>query len=127
LEPALFSRTWNPNPDIRVNKGLDLDKELLKVQDWPIWTGKQSTQIHTWKFDKTEMAIIEEGRMTILPTNGNTIEVESGDVVTFPQGSTCQAIITQKISKRYTEDPIEIANVQNAIAAKEQKSRKSLG
>lgn len=97
--------------DIQVIKGVSLD-----VKEWPIWKGEPST--NRWNFKETEVARIFQGHMTLISQTGVTTVAGPGDFVVFPKGISCKAIIHQEehLLKHYTEDPVEIAKLQNIIA-----------
>lgn len=74
--------------------------EVMGVDDWPIWTKEASR--FPWTYDQTEVCYILEGRVTVTPEGGEPVELESGDLVTFPQGLRCTWEIHEPVKKHYT-------------------------
>lgn len=75
-----------------------LDK--LGVYDWPVWQKEVSE--FDWFYADRETCYVLEGRVTVTPEGGNSIEIEEGDLVTFPKGMACVWKISRPIKKHYT-------------------------
>jgi uncharacterized cupin superfamily protein len=71
----------------------------LGVSDWPIWSADVSE--FPWSYDATETCYVLEGRVTVTPDGGEPVEIEAGDLVTFPKGMSCTWKITEGIRKHY--------------------------
>jgi len=71
----------------------------LDVRSWPIWS-KEASEF-PWEYDTAEVCYILEGRVVVTPDGGEPVEIEVGDLVTFPRGMTCTWNITQAIRKHY--------------------------
>jgi uncharacterized cupin superfamily protein len=71
----------------------------LGVGDWPIWTKEVSE--FPWSYDATEVCYVLEGRVVVTPDGGEPVEIQPGDLVTFPKGMSCTWKITAPIRKHY--------------------------
>ena len=72
----------------------------LDVFSWPIWEKEPST--FPWKYDSLEICYIIEGNARITPINGNPVDIQAGDLVTFPKDLECTWFISKHIKKHYT-------------------------
>ena len=85
---------------IRLIKNPDtLELKRLGVENWPIWEKEVST--FPWEYDADETCYILEGRVTITPEGGEPVEIEAGDLVTFPKGMRCTWTIHEPVRKHY--------------------------
>lgn len=73
--------------------------DVLYIEDWPLWNKEVSE--FDWHYDKTETCYIVEGKAIITPETGETITIESGDMVTFPKGLKCHWNIIEDLEKHY--------------------------
>lgn len=74
--------------------------EELKVFSWPIWEKEPSK--FDWVYDYgEEICYIIEGRVKVYYGDGKVIELEKGDLVTFPEGLQCTWEILEKVKKHY--------------------------
>jgi uncharacterized cupin superfamily protein len=71
----------------------------LGVRNWPIWSADVSE--FPWSYDATETCYVLEGRVTVTPDGGEPVEIEAGDLVTFPKGMSCTWKIIAGIRKHY--------------------------
>jgi uncharacterized cupin superfamily protein len=71
----------------------------LGVRSWPTWSAEVSE--FPWSYDATETCYVLEGRVTVTPDGCEPVEIEAGDLVTFPKGMSCTWKITQDIRKHY--------------------------
>lgn len=74
--------------------------ESYGCESWPIWE-KEVSQF-PWSYDAKEVCLILEGAVTVTPDGGEPVLIQAGDLVTFPQGMSCEWNITQPIRKHYT-------------------------
>ncbi len=74
----------------------------LGVDSWSAWECEPST--FPWQYGETETAYVHEGRVTVKAENGDTMEIEAGDLVTFPKGMKCTWTVHETIRKVYTFD-----------------------
>ena len=86
--------------DIRIEKKPDEGKlQEIGVKSWPIWEKEVSS--FPWTYDSSETCLILEGEVIVTPTNGEPVKIESGNLVTFPRGMSCQWDIKKRIKKHY--------------------------
>lgn len=71
----------------------------LGVRSWPTWTKEVSE--FPWSYDADEVCYILEGRVIVTPDGGEPVEIEKGDLVTFPKGLSCTWKVVQGIRKHY--------------------------
>jgi uncharacterized protein len=69
------------------------------VRTWPIWTKEIST--FPWHYDEAETCYLLEGRVTVTPDGGEPVEIEQGDLVTFPAGMSCRWDVKSPVRKHY--------------------------
>ncbi len=81
------------NPDTQ-------ELKRLGVENWPIWEKEVSS--FPWEYDANETCYILDGRVTVTPEGGEPVEIEAGDLVTFPKGMRCTWEIHEPIRKHYT-------------------------
>jgi uncharacterized cupin superfamily protein len=77
------------------------DKELATkgVLSWPIWEKEISR--FDWHYDSTEECFLLEGKVVVETEDGNQVEFEKGDFVTFPKGLSCVWDIKVPVRKHY--------------------------
>jgi uncharacterized cupin superfamily protein len=71
----------------------------LGVQDWPIWAKEPSE--FPGSYDATETCYVLEGRVVVTPDGGEPVEIQPGDLVTFPVGMSCTWKVVEPIRKHY--------------------------
>jgi uncharacterized protein len=71
----------------------------LGVFTWPVWEKEISE--FPWHYDTAEQCYLLEGHVVVTPEGGEPVEVQAGDLVTFPQGLSCTWRITQPVRKHY--------------------------
>ena len=69
------------------------------VSSWPIWTKEIST--FPWQYDEAETCYLLEGKVTVTPDGGEPVEIEEGDLVTFPAGMSCRWEVRSPVRKHY--------------------------
>lgn len=71
----------------------------LKVSVWPEW--EKGNSVMPWKYFEDETSYILEGRAIVTPEGGAPVEINKGNLVTFPSGMTCIWKIIEPVRKRY--------------------------
>lgn len=72
----------------------------LGALNWPIWT-KEASEF-PWSYDSRETCYFLEGDVVVTPDGGEPVEMEKGDLVTFPVGMSCKWNIRKDVKKHYT-------------------------
>lgn len=86
--------------DITINKTPSKEElNALNVFNWPIWE-KEASEF-PWYYDDKETCYIIEGQVIITPENGDPVEINEGNLVTFPRGMSCTWKITKDLRKHY--------------------------
>lgn len=85
---------------IKVERNLD-EKRLQNddIFNWPIWTKEISE--FPWTYSSDETCYFLEGDVVVTPDGGDPVEMQKGDLVTFPQGMSCTWKIRQNVKKHY--------------------------
>lgn len=73
--------------------------EVLGVYDWPIWEKEASS--FPWSYDSRETCYLLEGEVTVTPDGGEAVELQRGDLATFPAGLSCTWDIHSPVRKHY--------------------------
>lgn len=73
--------------------------DVIGVYDWPIWEKEIST--FPWKYDRQETCYLLEGDVIVTPDEGEPVQIQRGDLVTFPAGMTCTWEIREPVKKHY--------------------------
>ncbi len=73
--------------------------ESLKIENWSPWECDPS--IFDWEYDTQETAFVLEGKVIVKTPTGE-MEINKGDLVTFPKGLKCTWDVKKKIRKKYT-------------------------
>jgi uncharacterized protein len=85
---------------IKLDKNPSKDQlAKMGVFSWPIWEKEESE--FPYFYDSEETCLILEGRVTVTPDGGQSVEIGPGDLVVFPTGLSCTWKITKKIRKHY--------------------------
>jgi uncharacterized cupin superfamily protein len=69
------------------------------VRSWPIWS--KEIAVFPWHYDEPETCYLLEGRVIVTPNQGTPVEIEAGDLVTFPAGLSCQWEVRSPVRKHY--------------------------
>ena len=85
---------------ITVEKPSPEKLKSLGVESWSSWECEPST--FDWSYDTDETAYVLEGQVTVRCPDGEKVEIQAGDLVSFPQGLSCTWEVKQKIRKVYT-------------------------
>lgn len=74
----------------------------LGVFNWPVWTKEESD--FPWYYDEEETCYLLDGEVVITPDEGQPVEIQKGDLVTFPKGMSCRWNIRKGVRKHYRFD-----------------------
>ncbi len=86
--------------EITVDKNPDKKKlESMGIKKWSIW--EETVSEFPWYYQEAEKCYILEGKVIVTPDGGSPIEIEAGDLVTFPQGMSCNWKILKDVRKHY--------------------------
>ncbi|MBL7071805.1 MAG: cupin domain-containing protein [Candidatus Omnitrophica bacterium] len=86
---------------IKIEKPDQGKLDSLGVKSWNPWECGVST--FDWEYDSDEVCYILEGKVKV-KTQEEEVEINRGDLVTFPSGLKCTWNVLQKIRKVYTFD-----------------------
>lgn len=84
---------------VKIEKPNEETLKSLGVYNWPIWTKEISS--FPWHYDETETCYILEGHVIVELPDGEKIEINPGDLVTFPKGLSCKWDIKKPVRKHY--------------------------
>ncbi len=84
---------------IKVEKPDKGKLDSLGVNSWSSWECDVSS--FDWSYDTDEVCYILDGKVKI-KTPEEEVEINKGDLVTFPKGLKCTWNVLQKIRKVYT-------------------------
>ncbi len=85
---------------IKVERGPGEDRlKELGVPGWGIWTKEVSK--FPWYYDESETCYFLEGDVVVTPEGGEPVRVGKGDLVTFPEGMSCEWDIRQPVRKHF--------------------------
>ena len=84
---------------IKVEKLTDEQIEKRGIKSWPIWEKEVSR--FEWYYDNMEECLLLEGRVVVETADGDKVEFEKGDLVTFPKGLSCVWDIKEAVTKHY--------------------------
>lgn len=73
--------------------------KTLGVKSWPIWTKEVSE--FPWFYDEQEICYFLEGEVEVVPAEGEPVKIQTGDLVTFPQGLQCTWKVLKPVKKHY--------------------------
>ena len=83
---------------ITVKKPTQQELDALDIKSWSPWSCGVSK--FDWEYSDEEMCYIFEGQVTVT-TAIETVEINAGDLVTFPKGLKCSWDIKKAIRKVY--------------------------
>ena len=69
------------------------------IKNWPIWECEPSH--FPWNYNEKEICLIIEGEANIKTAAGESYFIQSGDLVEFPEGLSCEWQIIKSIKKHY--------------------------
>jgi len=73
--------------------------EQLGAKKWPIWEKEVSE--FPWHYDEQEICYLLGGDVIVTPENGKPVQITKGDLVTFPQGTSCTWKVLKPVRKHY--------------------------
>lgn len=86
-------------PDIKIEKPTQERLNALNIDSWSPWECEPST--FDWEYDTDETAYVLDGKVKVNTPSGE-VEINKGDLVTFPKGLKCTWNVIEKIRKVYT-------------------------
>ena len=69
------------------------------IKNWPIWEREPSN--FSWNYNEKEICLIIEGEANIKTDSGKIYFIQSGDLVEFPEGFSCEWQIIKSIKKHF--------------------------
>ena len=69
------------------------------IKNWPIWQCEPST--FRWNYNEKEICFIIEGEANIKTEEGESFFIQSGDLIEFPEGLSCEWQIIKSIKKHF--------------------------
>ena len=85
--------------EIKIEKPSQKKLEELGIQNWSPWECEPSQ--FDWEYSSNETAYLYEGKVKV-NTGSEEVEVNAGDLVTFPKGLKCSWHVIEKVRKVYT-------------------------
>ena len=85
--------------EIKIQKLDEAEIERRGIRSWPVWE-KEASEF-PWHYDQREQCLLLEGEVRVVPENGDAVEIEAGDFVTFPRGMSCTWTIRKAVRKHY--------------------------
>ncbi len=82
---------------ITVRKPTNNELKNLDINSWNPWSC--DIERFTWEYSTKETAYILEGRVIVETDDGTAVELEPGDLVTFPAGLKCTWDVQEPIRK----------------------------
>jgi len=79
-------------------KELKIPKAPKEVGQWSVWECEPST--FDWHYSQTEVAYVYQGKVKV-KTDSGEVEINKGDLVTFPKGLGCTWNVIETIRKVY--------------------------
>ncbi|NQU17713.1 MAG: DUF861 domain-containing protein [Candidatus Saganbacteria bacterium] len=74
----------------------------LDIGDWSPWSCEPKE--FEWEYPEEEKALIKKGKAIVTEESGQKVEINAGDLVTFPLGLKCHWRVLEKIEKVYHLD-----------------------
>jgi len=84
---------------IKIEKPDKQKLDSLGVKGWSPWGCDVS--VFDWEYDSDEVCYILEGKVKVKTSEGE-VEINKGDLVTFPKGLKCTWNVLNRIKKVYT-------------------------
>ena len=84
---------------IKIEKATDEKLKELNTDGWSGWECEPST--FDWEYSADETAHVLEGKVKV-KTPYEEVEINAGDIVTFPGGLKCTWTVIEAIKKVYT-------------------------
>lgn len=84
---------------VKVEKATKEKLDSLGIDKWSPWECEPST--FDWEYDEAETCYILEGKVKVKTESGEEVEINKGDLATFPKGLKCTWNVINKIRKVY--------------------------
>ncbi len=84
---------------VRIEKPAEKKLESLGVDKWSLWECEPS--VFDWEYDSEETCYLLEGKARV-KTPAGEVEINKGDLVTFPKGLKCTWQVLARIRKVFT-------------------------
>lgn len=84
---------------INVKKPTQDELNALGISSWSAWSCEPET--FDWEYSMQEIAYVQAGKVTVM-TDEQIVDIEAGDLVTFPKGLKCKWTVHETIKKVYT-------------------------
>jgi len=84
---------------ITVQKMTEAEAQAQGIDGWSSWECEPSE--FPWEYTSTEHAYFFEGKVMVTPKGEDPVEINAGDMVTFPQGMQCTWKVIDTIRKVY--------------------------
>ena len=98
--------------DIKIEKPSKEELDKLGIDNWSPWSCGPST--FDWEYSCTEVAYVFEGKIKVKTTQGE-VEINKGDLVTFPKGLKCTWNVIEPIRKVYTFQKFDWATWKKSL------------
>jgi uncharacterized cupin superfamily protein len=85
---------------IKVEKATPERLKELNVESWSPW--ECGVETFDWEYSDVETAYVKEGHVKVRTEEGEEVEINAGDLVTFPKGLKCTWTVVKPIRKVYT-------------------------
>ncbi len=85
--------------EIKIKKPSQEELKSMGTDRWSTWECEPGT--FDWEYDSNETAYVLEGKVKV-KTPAGEVEINKGDLVTFPKGLKCTWNVINKIRKVYT-------------------------
>ena len=80
-------------------KELQIPSSAQETGSWSVWECEPST--FDWSYSQTEIAYVYEGKVKVKTPSGE-VEINKGDLVTFPKDLSCTWEVIEPVKKVYT-------------------------
>ena len=84
---------------IKIEKPDKSKLDSLGVNKWSPW--QCDVSVFDWEYDSEEVCYILEGKVKV-KTPEEEVEINKGDLVTFPKGLKCKWNVIERVNKVYT-------------------------
>jgi len=83
---------------IKVERPEKAKLDRMGLEKWSPW--QCDVSVFNWEYDAEEVCYILEGKVKV-KTSSEEVEINKGDLVTFPRGLKCTWNVLEKINKVY--------------------------
>ena len=84
---------------IKVEKPTQEKLNQMQVFSWSIW--EKEVSCFDWHYDEIEVCYLLKGKVSVKTEDGQVVEFQTGDLVTFPKGLSCVWDIKEPVRKHY--------------------------